>query len=48
MMNIRGKIAVSQCHSVRVKSIFSQLATLTKYKAPAERILELFFFGQQT
>ena len=43
MMNIRGKIAVSQCHSVRVKSIFSQLATLTKNKALAERILELFF-----
>ena len=42
------KIAVSQCHSVRVKSIFSQPATLTKNKAPAERILELFFFCQQT
>ena len=47
MMNIRGKISISQCHSVRVKNIFSQLATLTKYKAPAERILELFFLASK-
>ena len=44
MMNIHGKIAVSQCHSVRVKSIFFPASNFDREQSPCRKNLRVIFF----